>query len=445
MAGLPDPIGGIGYANVFKGHEAIDDWREDIKYARARKTKAEDEQKKIASKPTAFDLKGWEARDNAELTSLYQSLQNEALQLKQKGIEPFADPDFNTKVQKAKLLGQAAEEASARYAKAIDLLKTKGHMMEPDEKERYIKEIEEYASAKGKAGQPGGMYERTLMTEPEPPAMKKEFYPDWQKMKKGVIYNVQQNWNPDKSMTVQNKQVLDDTIEAEWSTYQLTDAYEEQLRRKMKQGLEAEEADKEMKQELVDALPPQYKEVFKMEPKWQSDLDFSWGSGAGGTNDYQISYNQYTPGGTQETGLAMAELPTTDAIEFTGEPPKRTISNVETITVTETDKDGNESKVNKTVDKIDGFTPLRIYEQDGKYVIEGEGIYEVKGVKKQADMSFVVESQNNRNLIQRNYLGGVTIEEAFKRLKGEQPTLEIDLEKKTVKPSAPKKDPLGIF
>lgn len=455
---LPDALGGIGYANVFQGSPAIEDWREDLKYAKVRKLKDDEEKKKIAAKPTVFDLKGWEARDQAELTELYGSLQKEALALKSKGVDPFSDPDFSTKVEKAKILGAAADDAKQRYAKAIDLLKTQGHKMEPDERERYIKEVEQYASAGGKAGQAGGMYARTLMTEPEPPAFKKEFYPDWQKMKKGVLYNVQQNWNPAKSAHEQNKRVLDETIDAEWSTYQLTDAYEEQLKRKMKKGLDADAADAEMKQELVDALPPQYKEMYKFGPEYMSGGGSEAGykpilleSGdkseavvgiRGATKEQQDAYQQQVADYDKKSKSLLVKLgwkespdvplaPTGEDIRIASKK-KLLLTGVrgkepQMLSFKVSDIEGNE---------IDKFRPYEIRKTPKGYIVTGRGQYTEKGVSKEADSAIELVDGFNLEDFEKIYLRGSEYETLDEWWGGEQPTLEIDVEKKTVKPAS---------
>lgn len=404
---LPDPIGGAGYANIFQGSQAVDDWRDDLKYNRFRKAKAaEDEAARIAKISTKVDpLLGWANRDQPELNKMYEVIQKQALDLKMQGKDPFSDLDFLTKAQKAKGLAAASLEHQKTYEgglKELDALFKTGAIT-PETYAQKQQEWENFGMGGGavKNGV-GGIYSRTQMDAPQNPAT----IPD-------MLAFIKDNQTILES---KKKEVSYPTADGMQKT--IVEVPEEEVKKQLELMRNVpmwKRFTDEQKATIEDAIGFGRKDATKPLAKGGA-LEFSFGGGgAGGNKDYQVTYAEFVPKGTQESGLQMAEMQPTDSFEFIGEVPKRNISNLQVITVA--DENGTQSQ--KTVQGIDDFIPLRIYKQDGKFIAEGTGIYEDNGVKKQSDMSFVIEGKTNRNLIERNYFGGNDLDESLKKMKGE--------------------------
>jgi len=163
MAGItPDPIGGQGYANVFKGNKAIDDLREDIKWNRLKKAKDDEAKKAIKLKPTPTPVDGWEIYDKNETDLIFQKLQYGAAKLKEQGIDPFTVPQFAADARKAEKLAAENKALQTQYAKSLDeanKLKAEGKIAE-DDYNNYIQQWKEIGEVGGKWGKEGGMEAR---------------------------------------------------------------------------------------------------------------------------------------------------------------------------------------------------------------------------------------------------------------------------------------------
>lgn len=176
MAGLPDPSGGIGYANVFGENRAIDDWRDDWKYKQALKTKKAEQQAKLKLDIPFLD--GWASKDSPELNQLYNGLANRGATLLAAGTDPMTNPQFLGQTQKAKLLAAAGKEHEATFNQGVTeldaLLKTGD--ITPDQYREAKGNWMDYANAgitdddmaKGKVGRIAARMQMTPPSNPMP-------------------------------------------------------------------------------------------------------------------------------------------------------------------------------------------------------------------------------------------------------------------------------------
>lgn len=169
MAGVPDPLGGIGYANVFKGNEATDDWVDDLKYKQAVKAKKAEQQAKLKLDIPFLD--GWASKDTPELNQLYGALANKGASMLAQGVDPMTNPQFLGQTQKATLLAAAGKEHEATFNKGISeldaLLKTGD--ITPDQYREAKKGWMDYADAGIEEGKVGRIAARMQLTPPSNP------------------------------------------------------------------------------------------------------------------------------------------------------------------------------------------------------------------------------------------------------------------------------------
>jgi len=170
----PDALGGIGYANIFEGSPAIEDWRDDLRYGSAVKAKkaADDAARQAALKLPEIKLEGWDSADLYELNAMHDALVKAGADMIANGQDPMKNPKYRSDMDKAIRLGLAAQEQQALFNTGMADLQNmydKGDISP----ETYAQKRQEWIDYK-KAGVPdnqvGRMYSRLQLEPPESPA-----------------------------------------------------------------------------------------------------------------------------------------------------------------------------------------------------------------------------------------------------------------------------------